>query len=256
MTLAWKDSSWAWQIRRSRIWRHFRETPLKVAEVEFYRKLISSLPAGRIVDIGANRGSKSEIFYRFADGVVAIEPDRDAVRTLKARFRRKPVIVLELAIAERTEQIPFYRFGPGSAFNTASSDWAASMTDGTNHMQLKLSEPQATYVQGETLANIVSKYRPVKYVKIDAEGLEEKIVSTLGEAVPLISMEFNLPQMWDSLQQCVKHLEGLNKQYRFNVSTTEPPDHLEWEEWLTAHEVVLRIQSRGWQFVEIYARNI
>jgi predicted O-methyltransferase YrrM len=90
-------------------------------------------------------------------------------------------------------------------------------------------------------------------LKIDAEGFEKKVISTLRHPVPLISMEFNFPQMHDALMACVSHLETIGG-YRFNAAITEPPLKLEHDEWLSGGEIIASIRSAGWQYTELLAR--
>jgi hypothetical protein len=74
---------------------------------------------------------------------------------------------------------------------------------------LRLPEPVSIDVKAETLANIETEFRPVKYLKIDAEGFEDKVLSTLNVRVPVVSMEFNFPQMWDAMLACIERLEKI-----------------------------------------------
>ena len=227
---------------------------VRLAEIQFYKRLVNASEAGCILDIGANIGSKTEIFLDLASCVIAIEPDPVSAQTLRKRFRWKPVDVREVAVSSETGIISFYRFGAGSAYNTASGAWAASMVDGTNHMHLRLPEPVSINVKAETLANIVTELGPIKYLKIDAEGLEDKVLSTLAVPIPLISMEFNFPQMWEALLTCIQRLQRIALGYRFNVAITEPPLKLEFERWATAEQIVSDIRAANWLYVELYAR--
>ena len=115
------------------------------------------------------------------------------------------------------------------------------MMDGSNHMHLKLSQPTEISVPATTLAEMEAEFRPVKYVKIDAEGFEEKVISTLTRPIPLISMEFNFPQMFEALVACIRHLEAFGD-YRFNAAISEPPAKFEFDEWSTGQEIVALIQ--------------
>jgi FkbM family methyltransferase len=222
--------------------------------MNFYEGLVNVLEAGCIIDVGANSGSKTEIFLDLASRVIAIEPDPVSARTLRKRFRWKPVDVREVAISSETGTIAFYSFGGGSAFNTVSGDWAASMIDGSNHMHLRLPEPVLINVRAETLANIITDFRPVKYVKIDAEGFEDKVLSTLEAPIPLISMEFNFPQMWDAMLACVRRLQKIDPAYRFNAAITEPPLRLEFDRWMTGEQIVSCVRMANWLYTELYAR--
>jgi FkbM family methyltransferase len=249
-----KNSTAAWQLRRTSVWKRYRQNSDRCAEIRFYEGLISASEPGCIIDVGANIGSKTEIFLNLASRVIAIEPDPVSAQTLRKRFRWKPVDVREAAISSEAGRITFYTFGAGSSFNTASADWAACMIDGTNHMHVRLPDPVSINVEAETLANIETKFRPVKYLKIDAEGFEDKVLSTLNVPIPLISMEFNFPQMWDAMLACIQRLVKIDARYRFNAAITEPPIKFEFDTWVTGEDIVSVIRSAGWQYAELYAR--
>ncbi len=254
MLSALKNSAIAWQLRRSSIWKRYRRRSERRDEIKFYEDLVNASEPGCIIDVGASNGRKTEIFLTLASRVIAIEPDPVSARTLRKRFRWKSVVVREVAISSGTGTVPFYSFGAGSAFNTVSVDWAKCMTDGTNHMRLRLPEPVSINVKAETLASIETEFRPVKYLKIDAEGFEDKVLSTLNVRVPLVSMEFNFPQMWDAMLACIERLEKIDPGYRFNVAITEPPFKWEFDRWATGEQIVSSIRAADWRYAELYAR--
>jgi FkbM family methyltransferase len=242
----------SWEIRRAL--QGLRDTRERVLERRFYEHLIAKDAEGCIIDVGANSGSKTELFRNLASSVVAIEPDPTSSHLLRTRFRwRSDVIVRQCAISDKSGVIPFYQFGAASAYNTADAEWASSMVDGSNHMHIKLAKPNEIHVPARTIAEIEAEFRPVKYLKIDAEGFEKKVISTLRYPVPLISMEFNFPQMNDALMACVSHL-GTIDDYRFNAAITEPPLKLEYDQWLSSGDIVASIRSAGWRYAELFAR--
>jgi FkbM family methyltransferase len=249
-----KNSALAWQLRRSSVWKRYRQHPSRPAEIKFYGRLIDASEPGCIIDVGANHGSKTEIFVDLASRVIAIEPDPSAAMTLQKRFRWKPVEVIQAAISSDVGVARFYRFEPGSAYNTLSDDWAIAMIDGSNHQGLQLPKPALTHVRTQTLADIVARFSPIKYIKIDAEGFEDKVLSTLTIPVPLISMEFNLPQMCEAMLTCVRHLERTDARYLFNFALSDPPIALVLDEWLSGDDTISRIRLTGRKYVDIYAR--
>jgi FkbM family methyltransferase len=249
--MALKQSAISWEIRRAL--QPLRNTRERALERLFYKQLIPR-GAGTIIDVGANNGSKTEIFLRLAERVVAIEPDPTSAELLRTRFKWRPkVIVREYAITDRAGTVPFYQFQPGSAFNTADPDWASSMMDGSNHMHIKLPKPREILVPACTIGEVEAEFRPVKYLKIDAEGHEEHVLSTLRLPVPLISLEFNFPQMDNALVACVKHIDAIGP-YRFNAAITEPPHRLEFDQWLIGSAFIAAICSAGWRYTELFAR--
>jgi FkbM family methyltransferase len=248
-----KGSSFAWSVRRTALWRWFREHPDTAQQRRFWRGLIDPASPGCIIDVGASTGGKSEIFLGLASSVIAVEPDPDAAQLLRRRFAGKPVEVLELAISDAAATLPFYRFAPASAFNTLSRDWAGAMTSGSNHMGMRLDPPETCDVRTETLANVMRRAGQVKYVKIDAEGFEERVISTLAVAVPLVSLEFNLTMAREQLRRAVAHLGSLGD-YRFNFCVTEPPVRFELPRWIRGDEFVSHIDEAGPLFAEVFAR--
>ena len=207
------------------------------------------------MDIGANVGSKTELFRSHATRVVAVEPDPEIAKRLRRRFFWRPeVIVKTVAVSDQPGVIEFFKFRGNEAYNTASSVWALAMTSADNHMRIKLAEPEQINVPCTTLAILVGQFRPVSYIKIDAEGLEYEILSTLQRAVPLISLEFNLPHFMVSLQNSIKTLSSLDDAIRFNVSLTEPPLRLEFRHWLSGEELLDRVKKNRWAYIELFAR--
>jgi FkbM family methyltransferase len=207
---ALKRTAISWELRRARD-LFYGPSKEQLAEQQFYASIIPQVP-GSILDVGANAGAKTEIFCHFSICVVAIEPDPTSAETLRRRFKWRPgVTVLECAISSTSDLISFYQFAPGSAFNTAEIEWVKQMVNGSNQMNLTLPQPKRIRVPAHTIAEIEAKFRPVKYLKVDAEGHEEKVISTLSQPIPLISLEFNLTQNYDALERCVARIESLGK---------------------------------------------
>jgi FkbM family methyltransferase len=252
MVKAFKRSAVSWELRRAL--RKFRESSERAAEYRFYQTLIRKDAEGCIVDVGASSGNKTEIFRTLGSRVVAVEPDPVAAEVLRRRFKwRTSVHIRQCAVADVAGTIPFYSFQPGSAFNTANYEWAQSLVNGTNHMRMHLSNPDEIAVTAVTIAVLEEEFHPIKYLKIDAEGFEQKIISVLWRPIPLISMEFSLPLMANALPACVAHLQSLGG-YRFNAAITEPPRALEFDPWLDGSELVHMIGSRSWTYSEVFAR--
>ena len=254
MLQQFKRTALSWELRRARRFC-FGSNEQQLAERDFYASIIPQ-GQGSIIDVGANAGAKTEIFQHFAKRVVAIEPDPASAETLRRRFRwRYGVTVCQCAITSASGSTLFYQFEPGSAFNTADSEWVKSMTDGSNHMHLRLPQPKEMRVPARTIAEIEAEFGPIKYLKVDAEGHEEKVLSTLNQSIPLVSLEFNFPQMHGALAGCVRRIETLGA-YRFNAVISEPPVKFELTQWLSGVEIIAAIKSLGWGYSELFARTI
>ena len=101
-----KNTAIAWEIRRAL--NPFRESQSRREETQFYRRLIPK-DGGCIIDVGANGGSKTEIFRTLAARVIAIEPDPVSAGLLRKRFPWRPsVIVRQCAVADKPGTISFF----------------------------------------------------------------------------------------------------------------------------------------------------
>lgn len=257
---SFRDSQVGWELRRNAVWRSycraFRDRKAEDAYEQFYRSAIGPEGGLGILDIGANVGGKTEIFRQLADWVVAVEPDPELARRLRRRFFfRKGVRIEECAISDRPGTVQLYKYEGNEAFNTLNVESVDRMSSPEkNFMGFALPAPRPIDVQSRTLSELCRLHGPVKYIKIDAEGHEYEIISTLDQMIPLISLEFNLPHFDRSLRQTLEKIEAVSSRYRFNVAITEPPLKFEFDEWLSAAESLAAIERRKWFYVELYAR--
>jgi FkbM family methyltransferase len=246
-----KQTTLAWELRRARAFVLPRSKAER-AQLDFYSSVIPSSD-GVIVDVGANMGTKVEIFRHFAGKVIAFEPDSQSADLLRRRFAwRRNVEVRECAVSDRTGFLEFYSFQPGSAFNTANIDWVKSLESGVNHMGLRLQSPSVVKVSAVRLSDITSELANIKYLKVDAEGHEAEVIATLDRPIPLISLEFNLPEALAGLKKSVSLIESVGV-YEFNAVVTEPPASFELD-WVNGVQLLEAIEARGWRYVEVYAR--
>lgn len=94
------------------------------------------------------------------------------------------------------------------------------------------------------------------YVKIDVEGFELEVIWGLSQAVPLLSVECNLPHFCNETLEIVKKLSDLSSLIRFNFVTTEPPLKFEADDWLEANEIIPIVESGRHTYLELYARPV
>jgi len=150
--------------------RIFREQCL------FYRQLIG--PGTLCFDVGANVGTKTEVFLHLGARVVAFEPQMDCLNELQARLgRNRSLVKLQTALGRSCGSARLYVH----AHPTSSSllpDWEDRPVD-------------TVTVPLTTLDEAVAQYGVPDYCKIDVEGYELEVLRGLNQPLPLISFEFH-----------------------------------------------------------------
>jgi len=102
-------------------------------EVAFYRELLTGCRQGDLIfDIGANHGSKTDVFLRLGARVVAVDPDEVNTAILRQRFldyriRKKPLVVVQKAISDNRGTETIWIDAPGSAKNSLSRKWVDAL---------------------------------------------------------------------------------------------------------------------------------
>jgi len=210
-----------WKMRGGR-WIDVRRR-----EVEFYRILLNGFRQGDLIfDVGANEGSKSDVFLRLGARVVAIEPDETNQEVLRSSFLRyrlvpRPVTIVGKALSDQGGIETMWIDGPGSALNTLSQKWVATLQ--SNKMRIQhghygLEFSGHTAVETTTLEQLILTHGMPFFVKIDVEGYEARVLRGLKRPVPFLSFEVNLPEFRLEGLECVKLLQGLAAAGKFNYA--------------------------------------
>jgi FkbM family methyltransferase len=191
-------------------------------EIGFYR---SFLPSCKLIfDIGANDGHKTQAFLTFAQKIVCCEPDKENFKLLQVRFRnKKERVMLEnkaLSDKEGTAQLHIYH--PGSAFNTISDKWVKLLEkDNREKWDESIKFSQVQTIETTTLDRMISQYGIPDFIKIDTEGAEEWVLKGLSHAVPCLSFEILLPDYAKEMENCLAHINNLDKDVVYNISVFE-----------------------------------
>jgi FkbM family methyltransferase len=196
-------------------------------EVNFYRQLLNECRQGDLVfDVGANDGTKTDVFLRLGARVVVIEPDDVNQNILRDKFLRyrlvpKPVVIVGKAVSDRTTIEKMWIDGPGSAVNTLSQKWVETLKSDKvrfEHTHGSLDFARSKAVETTTLDELILTHGSPFFVKIDVEGYEASVLRGLKRPVPFLSFEVNLPEFRPEGLECVKLLEGLAADGKFNYS--------------------------------------
>lgn len=235
------------------LWRKYRkEYDLEYA---FYHNLLKRIDNCLVIDVGANGGFKTNIFRRLADKVVCVEPDLHNLNYLRKRFKRHSnVIILGSAVGDSQGKEVFYSDEPGSALNTLSKKWRDGLKrNEVNRFKKEVHTFSKEYlVDVVTLDMLIKQYGIPYYIKIDVEGYELNVLKGLTSCVNLISFEVNLPEFRAEAIECVRILNNLCANYRFNVAVELKNDCFEFANWLNSKDIVNFIVKADMEYLEVF----
>jgi FkbM family methyltransferase len=161
--------------------------------------------------VGANYGSKSEVFLRLGAKVVAFEPQLDCLCELKARLGPHPKLTtVNAAVGSRAGRSTFY-VGPHRTSSSLLQDWQQEIES-------------TVEVPVTTLDAAIAQYGLPDYCKIDVEGYEVQVLQGLTRPIPLLSLEYHLRR--DGTQQMIECLNYLSRlgDIRLNITPAETPE--------------------------------
>src|SRR6267142_83971 len=173
--------------------------------------------AGDLVfDIGAHAGNRVRAFAALGCQVVALEPQPDFARLLRARFGRSRVVVVEAAVADASGRRSLSVSERTPTVTTLATEWRDARAEDPDFARVRWNR------------------------RIEVEGSEPAVLAGLGRPVPALSFEY-LPRVLHEVQVCLTRLVDLG-QYQFNWSVGESYQ-LASDRWLDASEVLATLRT-------------
>lgn len=220
------------------------------------RRLYASVVgAGDLVfDIGAHAGNRVRAFASLGCRVVALEPQPDFARLLRALFGgSSQIAIVEAAVTDGPGRVTLSLSERTPTVTTLVPKWRdarageASFAGVTWNRQIE--------VEATTVDLLIARFGPPAFIKIDCEGSEAAILAGLTLAVPALSFEY-LPRTREETEACVARLTALGP-YRFNWSVGES-SRLASDRWLTDRELLqaLRTPEAQRRPGDVYARRL
>ena len=209
-------------------------------------------------DIGANLGSRTEIFLRLGAKVVAVEPQDICMRKLKKKYGyNKNVLLVQKAISDNEGEEELM-LSNSHIVSSMSREWIDSLKESdmffisTSAFQWQ----KPVNVKVTTLDKLIDCYGKPVFCKIDVEGYEYKVLKGLSKTVGVISFEFTpTVEFILSAINTVKHLAAISEvKFNYSLGTS---GSLVLEEWVGLKEIsnILLILPQKTSFSgDIYAR--
>jgi FkbM family methyltransferase len=234
------------KFRNPKGYQHYLE------EVKFYTELLreSNHPNDVIFDIGANIGTKISIFSKLAKTVVAFEPSEKLFALLQKRFSKPRVQLFNIALGSQVSSSEYYEIPGKEAYNSLSKKHIETTV--TNRNVSNISMVNKRIVNVDTVERFIKEFGVPKYLKIDVEGYEYEVIQGLKTAVPLVSLEINLPDFLDDSVKMIAYLSDISSnRYVFNFTTETSfllPDFID-KEAATAFLLETKLP-----YLELYAK--
>ena len=220
------------------------------------RRLYSGfVGAGDLVfDIGAHAGNRVRAFASLGCRVVALEPQPDFARLLRALFgRSSQIAIVEAAANDAPGRVTLSLSERTPTVTTLAPKWRdarakeAGFAGVTWNRQIE--------VKATTLDLLRERFGAPAFIKIDCEGSEAAILAGLTLAVPALSFEY-LPWTPEEAEACVARLTTLGP-YQFNWSAGES-SQLASDRWLTDRELLqaLRTPEAQRRPGDVYAQRL
>jgi FkbM family methyltransferase len=244
-----------------RAYEYLREPRLRQehqAETDFYRSCFQGVQTGPalIFDVGANIGEKTERFRELGMRVCAFEPDPQAFKTLRSRFRNSSEVTLvNSALSDQIGQAVFHQYRPQSAYNTLSNTWKNELENGGNLS----SDPEqrrftaSLSVDTLTLDSAIARYGQPFFIKIDVEGHELEVLQGLqNKSWKLLSFEANLPAFLIQTVDAIELIQSRFPAAQFRLTG----GHLQFNPpfWMSGPQTCDFLQTQAPPYTEIFVR--
>lgn len=221
----------------------------------FYAQFLQ--PNELAFDVGAYQGSRTRAFRALGARVVAIEPVKESVRTLFARFHDDPqVTIVPSAVGAASGTTEIQVSAPCRFSSSISEEYArAGVESGLYAARGVTSWGDARVVQVTTLDALVATFGVPAFTKIDVEGSEDTVLAGLSQPLPALSFEFH-PHLIAPALNAIELLRRLGR-WRMNFAIEEK---FQWQlnEWVSANVMagILERHSPRADFMygDVYAR--
>jgi len=209
-------------------------------------------PGDLTFDLGAHVGNRTRALAALGCRVVALEPQPDFARVLRALFARHTnVQIVEAAVGERAGRASLSVSDRSPTMTTLAAQWRDERARDPVFARVRWN--RGIEVDTTTLDTLIARFGAPAFIKIDVEGAEPQVLAGLSQPVRALSFEY-LPHALGYVRTCVARLRALGP-YRFNWSPGESY-RLASARWMRSDELVDALETAPAQrrSGDVYAR--
>jgi FkbM family methyltransferase len=229
----------------------YHAVPLRQRRLRrLYRRFAG--PGDLTFDLGAHVGNRTRALAALGCRVVALEPQPDCARLLRAFFaRRRNVEIVEAAVGERAGRASLSVSDRVPTMTTLATEWRDERARDPVFASVRWN--RGIEVDATTLDTLIARFGTPVFIKIDVEGAEPKVLAGLSQPIQALSFEY-LPHALDYTEACVARLRALGP-YSFNWSPGESY-RLASDRWMTGDELATALDTPPAQrrSGDVYAR--
>jgi FkbM family methyltransferase len=217
-------------VRRTRLYRVYQRqrvlsrqattrfanwTDADEQQLNFYRQFIRF--GDLVFDVGANLGNRSKVFLKLGATVIAFEPQQLCIDFLARVLAGHPQFkMLPTALGARAETGEMH-ISDTHYISSLSADWIEATGRSGRFPGHNWATKQR--VEIDTLDNVIAAHGCPRFIKIDVEGYELKVLSGLSQSIDCISIEFT-PELMENTYQCIDRVCAM-AETEFQISLRE-----------------------------------
>ena len=209
-------------------------------------------PGDLVFDVGANVGSRTEVFLDLGARVIAVEPQRPCQEVLRRLFGQNDRFTLIPEALGATPGEAQMFVGDALVLSTLSSDWVSKMRKSGRFGGFEWNNTAPVLVR--TLDSLIAEQGEPAFCKIDVEGFELEVIKGLTRPLSAVSLEV-APEHAEAIIEALDCLDGLER-YEYNYSVSESMA-MSLDRWVDGTQIrrYIRSESGSTAFGDVYARR-